>query len=326
VNPASEHDEAHNHRPSRDGSSTVSTVDVVIVTYESRMDLPACLDSLSGVEGARVVVVEHGRDGSADLARQAGVKVIEQPSNPGFGAGQNRGALEGSAPAILVCNPDSVVQPAGIQAGLALLADQPDVGAVGGVVEDLATGEPEHSHSSDLGPVHLWGRLLRLRVLAGLRPVQSLTLRIPTVADYVDRVPTRPLDVNLLSAALLLVRRQAWEEVGGFDEGYFLYGEDLDLSRRLRGVGWRLVATPEVWGGHRAGSSLPQRWRHELEWWRGTLRYEARWCERRQWPWVVLAAVGCAVELSARRPRSAKAVWRGLLREPLQVRRLAAAQ
>jgi GT2 family glycosyltransferase len=296
-------------------------VDVVIVTYDSRSSLPACLESLRGVTGAQVVVVEHGRDGSADLARSAGAAVIEQPANPGFGAGQNRGALEGSAPAILVCNPDAVARPAGVRSGLALLADQPDVGAVGGVVEDMATGRPEHSHGQALGPVHLWGRLLRLRAVATLRPVRSLALRIPTLADYVDRVPPGPMDVDLLTAALLLVRRSAWEEVGGFDEGYFLYGEDLDLCRRLRRAGWRLVAIPDVWGGHRAGSSIPQSWRHELEWWRGTMRYEALWCERGQWPWVVLAVCGCAVELSVRRPRSARLVWRSLLGDSLKARR-----
>lgn len=299
----------------------MTSVDVVIVTYGSRADLPACLDSLRGVEGAQVVVVEHGRDGSADLARQAGAVVIEQSANPGFGAGQNRGALEGTASAILVCNPDAVVQPAGVQAGLALLAAQPDVGAVGGVVEDLATGRPEHSHGRALGAVHLWGRLLRLRALAGLRPVRSLALRVPTLADYVDRVPPGALDVDLLSATLLLVRRRAWDEVGGFDEGYFLYGEDLDLSCRLHRAGWRLVAMPEVWGGHQAGSSLPQSWRHEFEWWRGTMRYQALWCDSGQWPWVLLAAVGCATELSVRHPRSTRAVWRALLGEALRARR-----
>ena len=76
----------------------------------------------------------------------------------------------------------------------------------------------------------------------------------------------------------------------GFDERYFLYGEDLDLCRRLRDAGWRLVATPETWAVHQSGASATTTWDRELSWWEGTLLFaHTHWHGARR---VAATAVG----------------------------------
>ena len=92
----------------------------------------------------------------------------------------------------------------------------------------------------------------RLLAHASVRGVFS---RVGALADHVERVPTRPVAVESLAATCVLVRRRALDQIGGFDESYFLYGEDLDLCRRLRNHGWRLVALPHRFAQHDGGAS-----------------------------------------------------------------------
>jgi N-acetylglucosaminyl-diphospho-decaprenol L-rhamnosyltransferase len=306
---------------SEDDYDSSRDIDVVVVAYNSSGDISACLDSLVGIDHLKkVIVVDHGNDGTAQISRDLGATVIENSANPGFGAGQNEGFSAGAAPFVLICNPDATARPEAVRRAVAFLHDAPDVGAVAGGLLDEAKAMPEHNHSAELGPVHLWARSLRLRRLSHYSLVQRVGRRVATVSDYFDRMPSQPIDVQLLSAAMLLIRRQAFEEVGGFDENYFLYGEDLDLCRRLAAGGWRLVALPEIWGTHRAGASSPEHWSHEFEWWRGTMRYEALWARSRQWPIALCAAAVTAVELSIVRPKRMRTVWRSLVFDPQRER------
>ena len=298
--------------------------DVVVVAYDSLAEIADCLASVQGAEGlGTVVVVDHGSDGSADVAAACGATVVRDPSNPGFGAGHNGGVGRTTAPAVLLLNPDARLVPGAVARGLAVLDERPRVAAVQGVVLDADGGGPERSAGVALGPAHLWGRALRLRSLLGWGPVRRLAGRVPSLSDHVDRVPDDVSEVESLAATALLVRRSAFAEVGGFDERYFLYGEDVDLCRRLRGAGWTLVALPVPWATHRAGSSHRSEWRREVQWWRGTMIYAARWYEPRAWASAVGAAVVRAVTLAARRPGRARDAWRSVVAEPCRVRRAA---
>lgn len=281
-----------------------AALDAVVVAYDSRDEIAECLASLRGLEGlGTVVVVDHGRDGSAELAAAAGATVVHDPANPGFGAGQNHGVARTSAPAVLLCNPDARLVPGAVEEGLRHLAERLEVGAVQGVIVDTATGGPERSAGVALGPAHLWGRALHLRALLGWGPVRAVARRVPGIADHVERVPTAPSEVEALGATALLVRRSAFEEVGGFDERFFLYGEDMDLCRRLRRAGWTLLALPDPWATHRAGSSHRSPWKREVQWWRGAMTCAALWYRPGAWTLAVGAAVVRAVTLGVRRPR-----------------------
>jgi len=168
--------------------------------------------------------------------------------------------------------------------------------------------------------VHLWGRALHLRRLLGTGVGRRLARRAG-LADHVDRVPTDPVDVEVLAATAVLVRRRAFEAVGGFDERYFLYGEDLDLCRRLRRAGFRLVALPVPWARHDSGGTSASWWAREVQWWRGTLGFAARWWSTGAWSLAMGAALVRWVALAATRPRSAPAAWRSVIAEPCRVRR-----
>ena len=110
-------------------------------------------------------------------------------------------------------------------------------------------------------------------------------------------------------------------EVGGFDEQYFLYGEDLDVCRRWRAAGWCLVALPDRFAVH-DGGALSGRWAaRELAWWGGTMRFAARWWGRTAWRAALGAATGQWLKLTAREPRLALRAWRAPVREPRMARR-----
>lgn len=302
-----------------------TALDVVVVGYGSRDSIAGCMDRARALPGVgRIVVVDHGTDGSGDVAASLGATVLRDPSNPGFGAGQNRGVAATDAPVVLLCNPDAAVEPEGIAAGLALLELDPAVGAVQGVITNRVTGAPERSSGRELAPVHLLGRAFGARRLLRCKPVRTLARRLAPVADHVDRVPTAPVSVATLAATALLVRRAAFEAVGGFDEQYFLYGEDLDLCRRLRRAGWVLVAMPVPFAVHEGGASAASATARELTWWRGTMRFAALWWSPIAWWCAVGAAVLRWCGLALREPSVAARAWRELVAAPLHDRRMLA--
>lgn len=299
-------------RPVHGSPAAPWTVDVVVVAYGSRDLLPECLRSARSLPTGSVVVVDHGVDGSADVAERHGASVVRDPSNPGFGAGCNHGARRGVAPAILFLNPDAEVHPAAVRDGLGRLAADPSLSAVEGVVRNRADGAPERTGGGDVTAVHLWGRAVGARRLLARRGVRSFARRLPPLADSVDRAPSGDREVATLAGTALLVRRDHFEAVGGFDERYFLYGEDLDLCRRLRGRGGRLLQVGRDWAVHREAASSSGWWERELRWWQGTLRYRRAWSGPAARVGADAAAFVMWVRLALARPVAAGRAFRAL--------------
>ena len=253
-------------------------VDVVIVAYNDAEGIGAQVDGLLADDAvASVIVVDHGTDGSAVVAAAHGAITVSDPSNPGFGPGQNRGIALGRAPRLLLLNPDAQLRPGALEAGLDQLRDRPGVAAVQGVIADPGTGRVDRSGGPEPGWVDLWGRACGLGRLLDRPWVISVLRRAGRLAAHTDRAPSTPTEVETLAATAILLRRRAMEEVSGFDERFFLYGEDVDLCRRLRAAGWTLVTLPDLWADHRNGSSSAGWFDRELVWWEGTLRSAARW-------------------------------------------------
>lgn len=296
--------------------------DVVVVAYRSEEHILACLDSVKQAAGLdRSIVVDHGDGASARRAEAAGATVVHDPTNPGFGQGQNRGVALGTAPFVLLLNPDASMVPGAVVRGLDVLAARPDVAAVQGVIRSAAGGGPERSRGREVRPVHLLGRAFSLRTLLRSRMVRALTRHVPAVADHVERVPAAAVDTEWLAATALLVRRTAFEAVGGFSPDYFLYGEDLDLCRRLRLDGWRLVALSDDWAVHDSGASAASTVEREITWWNGTMTFAARWWSPVEWMAALVAAVVECGRLIAREPAARGRVVEGVLRRPLRYRR-----
>lgn len=270
------------------------TTDVVIVAYQSRSTIGATVARMvADPDVGAVVVVDHGTDGSGAVAADAGAEVVFDPTNPGFGAGQNHGVGRTTSARVLLLNPDADLVTGALAAGNDALDRDPRVAMVQGVVVNDVTGVPERSSGRELTWRHLLGRAVGARHVLRIGVVRGLARRSSTLADHVDRVPSAPRDVETLAAVAVLVRRSAFDGVGGFDSRYFLYGEDLDLCARLRRAGWRLVALPVAWATHTSGASSGDWWTRELHWWQGTMQFAAQWWRG---PALVGAFLGATVQ------------------------------
>ena len=297
-----------------------TAVDTVIVAYGSDDVIGAAVSEAAKL-GGRVVVVDHGDGRSAELAADAGAAVaVTDPANPGFGAGQNRDVTLTDSRYVLLCNPDAEIDADAVRAGTRYLDAHPQVAAVQGVIVNRATGTPERSQGVALRPEHLVGRALGARRLLALPPVQRLARRSSVLRDHADRVPEEPVEVESLAATVLLVRRAAFDAIGGFDARYFLYGEDLDLCRRLRMAGWRLLTVPEVWATHVGGGSADSEWTREAEWWRGTMQFATRWWSGPAWATALAAAAIRWVRAAPCHPAHAPVALRAMVVDPVRRR------
>lgn len=220
-------------------------ISVVIVNYESGEHLGPCLDSVAPLleAGHEVVVVDNGsRDGSQRaVAGRDGVELLRLSVNMGFGAASNRGAAETRGEHLLLLNPDARLDPDCAERLSAALARDARRGAV---APRLRYPDGRRQFTWEPTPSLLGEALCKLR-----NPFEALAW----AHDPVRRLVVALGDPGWLTAACLLVRRPAWDEVGGFDEDYFLYFEDADLCLRLRAAGWTLALVPEAGAAHVRG-------------------------------------------------------------------------
>ena len=236
--------------------SGTARVAVVIVNYQSYDELDACLRSIDqGCPGASIVVVDHESDRPAADALGGAfphITLIRQTSNDGFAVGVNTGARSQSAagsPYLLLLNPDCVLE-AGACAALADWMDRhPDVAVVGPRIRNAnGTVQPSARRFPDLTTA-IAGRSSWLTKVLPRNPISNHNLPAR------DLSLTAPVDVDWVSGACMLVRREAFDAVGGFDEAFFLYWEDADFCRRLGQAGWRTTYVPSVVAVHIGGRS-----------------------------------------------------------------------
>ena len=216
-------------------------VSIVIVSFNARADLERCLESLHAAPPAashEIIVVDNGStDGSVIAAqRWANVRVIEAGSNAGFSSANNIGIRATSGTALLLLNSDTIVPPGAVDALVAELKRDEDVAVVGPRLVD-GSGRAELSFGRMIGPLNE----LRQKRLARSHRVEEMT-RTRQHPDWV-------------SGACLLVRRADAEAVGGLDERFFMYTEDVDFCAALRARGRIILFAPEIEVVHLRGRS-----------------------------------------------------------------------
>ena len=231
---------------------------VSIVNTNSRALLLACLESLAGTDAEIVVLDNASEDGSADAARERfpDVRVIAQAHRAGFGANHNTVIRATTGRYVYVLNEDTTAGDWGFEALTAYLDDHPRVAALGprivypdGRLQDSAWRFPTPLVST-----------VSLATLGRLGVTQSRG--------------DAPCAVDWVTGAAVVLRREALDEVGLFDEDFFLYSEEVDLQARLHRAGWDVHYFPGVSVVHHESqfsADIPERRINEM--WRSRHRY-----------------------------------------------------
>ncbi len=234
--------------------TTNPSVGIVIVAYQTREPVRACLGSLRASGGAavgRVVVVDNGStDDTASMVRDEfpEVELVDAGGNLGFAGGCNLGATRVDEDLILFLNPDTTVPAGAIDALVNAHVRHPRAGQIGGrTFDDDGVLDP----SSCWGAPTLWSTIC---FATGLSAVAAGHPRLdPESLGGWARDSER--EVGVVTGCLLLMPRHVFEEVGGFDETYFLYAEDIDLSMRVRRAGYTTMVTPDASITHSVGGA-----------------------------------------------------------------------
>jgi N-acetylglucosaminyl-diphospho-decaprenol L-rhamnosyltransferase len=216
-----------------------ATISVVAVTYSPGQALAAFLDSLAAASSrpVEVVLADNGSTDGApqQAAERPGVRVLDTGGNLGYGRAANLGVAATGTDWVVVSNPDVVWRPGALDELLAVADRWPRAGAVGPLIR---TEDGEVYPSARELPA--LGQGIGHALLGTIWPANPWTRRYRREQQPVERT------AGWLSGSCLLLRRSAFDSVGGFDPGYFMYFEDVDLGERLAAAGWLNVYAPSA--------------------------------------------------------------------------------
>ncbi len=227
---------------------------VVIVNYNVKHFAEQCLRSIyAAVRGLQIelfLVDNNSTDGSLDYLqpRFPGVNFIANRENLGFGRANNIALKRTSGRYILVLNPDTLLADDTLQALIEYMDAHPRVGAVG---PKILNRDGSFDIGSKRGLPTPWAAFCRLSGLIWLFPHSRLFGRYYML--HLD--PDKPAEIDALVGSCMMVRREAYEQVGGFDEDFFMYGEDIDWCYRMKLAGWEIHYAPVTRIVHFVGES-----------------------------------------------------------------------
>jgi GT2 family glycosyltransferase len=237
-------------------------VSVLIVSYNTRDVTLDCLRALSAdlcashtetapeplAASTEIWVVDNASTDGSVLAIRAAfpdVRIIENDRNIGFGAANNRALEQARGEFLLLLNSDAFPEPDTVGILVRYLREHPDVGVVGPRLLNR-DGSMQESCFRFPSPRQKWVENLW---------VSAVFKNHPLLGDYRRWAHDAERQVDFVSGACMMARREAYEQVGGFDERFFLYSEETDWQRRLRDRGWQVAFTPEARVTHYGGSS-----------------------------------------------------------------------
>jgi len=239
-------------------------VAAVVVSHGNAAELDVLLPAL-GPQVDELVVVANV-PGSIGLSPQ-GVRLVANPRPLGFGANVNTGVRETSSELVCCVNPDAVPRPGAIATLAEFLAEHPGAGVAGPrMVYPDGRVQPSRRRFPTVG-----GTLLRRTPLRRLADPYRLQRRHYNLGEH----PAAPVEADWMLGGFLMLRRTMFQQLGGFDEGFFLYGEDIDLCYRAARAGWERWYVPAAVVEHEHQAVTDRRFftRRTIWHWRGILRF-----------------------------------------------------
>ncbi|MEK7557096.1 MAG: glycosyltransferase family 2 protein, partial [Patescibacteria group bacterium] len=271
-------------------------ISVIIVNFNGGPLLGEAVRSvLSSAIPVEVFVSDNGStDGSLPSLRglvgmDTRLQIIENRNNLGFARASNIALKRARGEYVLLLNPDAVIKPDTLARMRVTLAAYPEAGVAGCLLRNADGTEQAGCRRNVPTP---WRSLVRVLHLDKLIPHH------PLFRNFVlpkESLPERPVYLEAISGAFMLVRRKALEDVGPLDEKYFLHCEDLDWCMRFRRAGWKILFVPNVEVVHYKGAcskdkSLFVSWHKH----KGMIRFYRKFF-RHQYPWPLMPLVVAAV-------------------------------
>jgi GT2 family glycosyltransferase len=226
----------------------MTSLSIIIVSYRSWNRLDACLKSIAvqAMSDIEVIVVDnHSDDGQAQqfISMHPLVRFVLQDTNAGFSQACNRGAKEATGNWLLFLNPDTVLQPNTLAPLLDKVANEPTWKLIG-IRQLNDQGKDTHPHGLFLKWWNVWA------------PVRSLERLLKGEKSGKQYLSTTPIAYpDWISGAFVLIRKTDFEILGGWDERFWMYFEDMDLSKRAAEKGWKRVLYNELVCTHSHGGS-----------------------------------------------------------------------
>jgi GT2 family glycosyltransferase len=286
---------------------------VIVVNYNTRQLLADCLDSLLAADappgGLEIVVVDNAStDGSTEMvwADYPAVKLLANQENQGFAVANNQGTAVAQAPYLLFLNSDTRIEPRALVEPLAYLQANPQVGAI---TVRLLYPSGERDPDNHRGFPTPWNALCHFSGLSRLFPNSArFNGYFQSFADF-EQTHTVPV----IAGSFMMMPRLLFDRLGGWDESYFFYGEDIDFCYRIDQAGYEIVYYPHVTVLHYKGASSglrkesadiarpPKATRIKVA--QESIRAMKifyRKFYRDQYPWLVTALVLAGIELRGR--------------------------
>jgi GT2 family glycosyltransferase len=229
----------------------IPVVSIIVVSFNTRDTTLKCLRELKsaaeGIDSQIIVVDNASTDGSVDAIRSAmpEVTIISNGVNVGFASANNQALAGAKGRFILLLNSDAFMQSGGVAAMVDYLRQNPQIAAVGPRLLN-ADGSLQISCFPFPSPWRAWVENLWLsRVFSGAK----------LIGDYRQWDHNSPRVVDFVSGACMMIRREVYEQIGGFDDRFFMYAEETDWQKRMWRNGWKIAFTPAAVVTHLGGGS-----------------------------------------------------------------------
>ncbi len=219
-------------------------ISTIVVNFNAGPLLRTCIDSVLRCPlDVEIIVVDNASTDGSLVAIEGlpGVQIIQNPVNVGFAAGCNIGARAATAQFLLFLNPDCSFEPGALLKLLDAFAADPQTGMVGGFLTNLDGTEQAGGRRAVPTPWRSFVRAFGLARFANRWPRLFFDFHL-----HKQKLPDHAIEVEAISGACMMVSRKAMEDVGEWDEGYFLHCEDLDWCMRFRQHGWKILFVPSA--------------------------------------------------------------------------------